>query len=102
VGTAIPGPGAGGRCDPEHSTALELEPDYATAANNFAWLLATCPREKFRDGPRAVALARRAVRLEPHNGTYWNTLGVAHYRAGEWQSAQYTLGKSMLHQGGNG
>jgi serine/threonine protein kinase/WD40 repeat protein len=85
----------------EYARALELEPDYAMAANNFAWLLATCPQDEFRDAPRAVALAQRAVRLESHNGNYWNTLGVAHYRAGEWQSAQSALEKSMLHQGGN-
>jgi len=85
----------------EYAKALELEPDYAMAANNFAWLLATCPDEAFHDAPRAVALAQQAVRLEPDNGIHWNTLGVAHYRAREWQSAQTALEKSMLHQGGN-
>jgi serine/threonine protein kinase/WD40 repeat protein len=84
----------------EYARALELEPDYARATNDFAWLLATCPREEFLDAPRAVALAERAVRLEPYNGAYWNTLGVAYYRAGEWQSARSALEKSMLHQGG--
>jgi serine/threonine protein kinase/WD40 repeat protein len=85
----------------EYARALELEPDSALAANNFAWLLATCPQEEFLDAPRAVALAQRAVRFEPHNGSYWNTLGVAHYRAGEWQSARFALEKSMRYQGGN-
>jgi serine/threonine protein kinase/WD40 repeat protein len=59
----------------EYAKSLELEPDYALAANNYAWLLATCPEVEFRDAPQAVALAQRAVRLEPQKGTYWNTLG---------------------------
>jgi tetratricopeptide (TPR) repeat protein len=85
----------------EYAKALEEEPDYAMAANNYAWLLATCLQKEFRDAPQAVALAQRAVRLEPHNGSYWNTLGVAHYRAGGWQRARSALEKSMQQQGGN-
>jgi tetratricopeptide (TPR) repeat protein len=46
----------------------------------------------------AYALARRqaqaAVQAEPANGYYWNTLGVAHYRAGDWKAAIAALEKS--------
>jgi uncharacterized protein HemY len=79
---------------------VKCDPDCAIAANNLAWLLATCPQEDLRDAPQAVALAQRAVRLEPHNAGYWNTLGVAHYRAGDWPSAQFALEKSRR-QGGH-
>ena len=35
-------------------------------------------------------------------GEYWNTLGVAHYRAGEFQSALIALSRSMeLRSGGD-
>ena len=37
----------------------------ATAENDFAWLLATCPDAKRRDPDRAVELARKAVELAP-------------------------------------
>jgi serine/threonine protein kinase/WD40 repeat protein len=92
----------------EYSTALELCPDYAAAANDLAWLLAACPQKELLDAPRAVALAQQAVRLEPqivaYSNTpgaysttlanYWNTLGVAHYRAENWQEAIAALNKA--------
>jgi tetratricopeptide (TPR) repeat protein len=46
-------------------------------------------------------LAKRAVELTPTEGNYWNTLGAAHYRAGDWKAAAQTLKKSMeLRKGG--
>ena len=36
------------------------------------------------------------------NGSYWNTLGVARYRAGDWKGAVAALEKSMpLRRGGD-
>ena len=35
----------------------------------WAWLLATCPDEKFRDPKRAVDLARKAVGVNPRAGS---------------------------------
>ena len=50
---------------------------------------------------RAVALAQKAVAAEPEAGSYWLTLGVAHYRSGQWQDALTVLEKSMrLSDGG--
>src|SRR5262249_22640189 len=82
--------------------AIELDPKYAPAHNDLSWLLATCPEAKFRDAKRAVELAKRAVELEPQDGDYWNTLGVAHYQAGSWKDAVAALEKSMeLRKGGD-
>jgi tetratricopeptide (TPR) repeat protein len=39
-------------------------------------------------------LAKTAVELEPLQGMYWNTLGVAHYRIGDWKAAIEALKKS--------
>ena len=71
--------------------------------NNLAWLLATCPDPKFRDpepGGRAGQESRRACTRR--KGGHWNTLGVAHYRAGDWKAAIEALTKSMeLRKGGD-
>ena len=75
--------------------AIELDPKYAIAHNNLAWLLATCQEVKFRDPARAVELATKAVELEPTSGQFWRTLGAAHNRAGNWQDAIAALNKSM-------
>src|SRR5262249_62215753 len=65
-----------------------------------AWLLATCPEVKLRDPGRAVALSEKAVHLAPNWAGGLNTLGVAQYRAGDWQAASETLEKAIdLRQG---
>src|SRR5262249_54029929 len=71
-----------------------LCPDDASVQNGFAWLLATCPDATFRNPKRAGELAQEAVKLAPEVGGFWNTLGVAHYRAGEWKAAITALEKS--------
>ncbi|MBU0616398.1 MAG: protein kinase [Planctomycetes bacterium] len=40
---------------------------------------------------RALEAARRACALQPENGAFWNTLGVAQYRAGLFEDAYATL-----------
>jgi tetratricopeptide (TPR) repeat protein len=87
----------------DYSKAIELDPkDTLTDNNTLAWLLATCPEPKFRDPKRAVELAKKAIALAPKEGSYWNTLGVAHYRTEDWQPATTALLKSMeLRQGGD-
>src|SRR5262249_11242798 len=104
-----------------------LKPDDAIAHNNLAWRLATQPdlnpllvRDPVarrhvpvrRVGPRldpgplfpnsgqAVQLATRAVELGPKQPTIWNTLGAAHYRAGDWKASVGALHQSMDLGGG--
>jgi eukaryotic-like serine/threonine-protein kinase len=84
------------------STTVELAPQDGDTLNELAWLLATCPDPTLRDPRRALKAAKKAVELEPKQGTWWNTLGVAHYRAGDWKSTLAALEKSMqLRNGGD-
>src|SRR5262249_50270345 len=39
----------------------------------------------------ALRLAHKAVELEPHNYSYQNTLGVTHYRLGQYDEAARRL-----------
>jgi tetratricopeptide (TPR) repeat protein len=39
----------------------------------------------------AVKLAEQAVRQAPGKAGYWNTLGIARYRAGQWEAAVEAL-----------
>jgi serine/threonine protein kinase/tetratricopeptide (TPR) repeat protein len=85
----------------DFAKAIELQGPQANP-NDLAWLLATCPDPKFRNAARAVELMKKAVETYPTTGTFWNTLGVAHYHAGDWNAAQTALHKSMeLSKGGN-
>ncbi len=65
------------------------------AMNDDAWILATNPDLKLRDPRRAVELAKKVVEREPRIAAFWNTLGVAYYRAGDWKAAITALAKSM-------
>jgi tetratricopeptide (TPR) repeat protein len=47
----------------DFDTALRLAPDHPLALNARAWLLATCPDARMRDGKQALADANRACRI---------------------------------------
>jgi serine/threonine protein kinase len=80
----------------QYRGALERNPKQVPSLNAWAWLLATCPPEMgLRDAGQAISLAKQAVELEPRAGYIWNTLGVAHYRAGDWSAAVTALEKSL-------
>jgi eukaryotic-like serine/threonine-protein kinase len=71
-------------------------------ANNLAWELATSLNPLHRDPSLAVELAKQAIRQLPGEAGCWNTLGVAHYRAGNWEESLAALQKSMdLGKGGD-
>ncbi len=66
--------------------AVAATPENPLACNNLAWSYVTAP-EPLRELARGLALAEKAVRLEPGNVSYRNTLGVAYYRAGRYTDA---------------
>jgi tetratricopeptide (TPR) repeat protein len=70
--------------------------------NELAWQVIRTPNPNDRDAAWAEDLATEAVELSPETGTYWKTLGAAHYRAGEWKAALTALHESMeLRDGGD-
>jgi serine/threonine protein kinase/Flp pilus assembly protein TadD len=81
--------------------AVQLHPDSATANNSLAWFLTTCPELSFRDAREAVRLAKKAVAADPQSRDCWNTLGVAHYRDGDYKAAVGTLEKAVTLRSGN-
>src|SRR5207253_1400031 len=68
--------------------ALQLEPTYAPAMNDLAWILATNQDPAVRDGAEAVRLAEQACQLagtrEPR---YWGTLDAAYAEQGKFDDA---------------
>ena len=69
--------------------------------NNRAWRLATDPDPARRDVAEALRLAEEAVKAQPENAAYLNTLGVARYRAGNLKAAIETLDRSTRIRGPN-
>jgi eukaryotic-like serine/threonine-protein kinase len=82
--------------------ALQNVPLDHRLRNNLAWLLASRAEAQPHDPIRAVKLAKEAITLAQETGAYWNTLGVAHYRAGDWKAAVAAIEESMrLRSGGD-
>jgi serine/threonine protein kinase/Flp pilus assembly protein TadD len=72
------------------------------AHNNLATLLCDCQLVELRDPAEAVSAVRQALALAPGQREFWNTLGLAQYRAGDYRAAREALRKSMeLSAGGD-
>jgi serine/threonine protein kinase len=75
----------------------------ARLLNDRARQLCTHADPRMRDLPSAVELASEAVTRQPTNPTCWETLGIARYRAGQWQAAVDALQKwNQLQPPGDG
>jgi serine/threonine protein kinase/Tfp pilus assembly protein PilF len=82
--------------------ALTRDPESPTANNSLAWYLATASDTAVRNAAEAVRLAQKAVAADPNAGTFWNTLGAAHYRLKDYKAAITDLESSMrLRDGGD-
>ena len=55
---------ANGRKLPNYRQAIKLSPKLGRAYRGVAWLMATCPEERFRNAELAVASARQALALD--------------------------------------
>ena len=70
-----------------YTAALAVHPNNAATQSQLAWLLAHLPRAGSDNFDEAIDLAKKAVKSTPTAGNYWGTLGIVHYRAGQWREA---------------
>ncbi len=79
-----------------YQDALRLNPNDAIAHNNLAWLLATSEDAQFRDPPKALEHARRAVGLSDGKvAAFVDTLAEAHYVNGNFEEAVRVQTKAL-------
>jgi tetratricopeptide (TPR) repeat protein len=79
----------------ELRTTVRLNPDYFLALNDLAWILATNPDAKVRNGTEAVELAERACRLMgDQDPLFVGTLAAAYAEAGRFEAAVQTAEKA--------
>jgi tetratricopeptide (TPR) repeat protein len=81
--------------------ALEINPQYADAYNQLAWVFALCPDDKYRNGAKALELAKKAVELRPEVD-FLDTLAAAYAEAGKFEDAAKTEERviTLLKKGG--
>ena len=74
---------------------LKLAEDDPALLNNLAWSLALQPDAPPRESAEAIELAKHAIAVNPKEGAFWNTLGLAYLRAGDWPLATDAVKKSI-------
>lgn len=60
---------------------------HVESKNNAAWMLATCPDARFRDGKKAVMLATATIAALGRKAGYVGTLAAAHAELGDFPRA---------------
>jgi Tfp pilus assembly protein PilF len=73
----------------DYNQALRLRPNDTSAYNNFAWLQATCPDAKYRNGQKAVENA--SIACQSGGGQQWyciGTLAAAYAESGDFEKAK--------------
>jgi tetratricopeptide (TPR) repeat protein len=72
----------------DYEKALEVDPKDSGLLNNLAWVLATSPDEKLRDGKRALELAKQACELTDYKEAHiLSTLAAAYAEIGDLEKA---------------
>lgn len=80
----------------DHDRALNLEPESTEILNSYAWLLATCPDARYRNGNQSIIFAQRAIENSTeHNSYMWDTLATGYAESGQFDEAITTQKKAI-------
>lgn len=80
----------------DYRQAVELDDSYGRAYMGAAWVMATCPDQRFRDAKLAVESAQKAVALDGEDDwRYLDTLAAAYANAGDYEKAQTAVAKAI-------
>ena len=72
----------------DYEKILKAQPEDDSILNNLAWVLATSPNEKLRDGKRAIELARKACELTEYKKPHIiSTLAAGYAETGDFENA---------------
>lgn len=80
----------------DFNEAVRLEPTNVTSACALALWLSSCPEPKFRDGQRALELAKNAQQQERNDSTALEALAAAHAELGQFDDAVRWQERALL------
>ncbi len=72
--------------------ALKKNPEDLNAVNQLAWMMAVCPDETYRNGEKALELARSVISVKT-TPNYLDTLAAAYAETGRYDDAAQTQRK---------
>lgn len=79
-----------------YQMTLQVDPADSLAMNNLAWILATAPEARLRNGVAAVKLATKACRLTNYKtASFVGTLAAAYAEAGRFDDAIKTARQAV-------
>ena len=95
-GDALLNLGRRGAAVAEYEKAFKLKPHDFGILNNYAWVLATAPEDKLRDGHRALEMAIEACKQTEYKKDYiLSTLAAAYAETGDFGSARKWAAKAV-------
>jgi len=72
----------------DYNESIRIDPEFMDAFNSLAWLRATCPDAKYRDGKVAVEHAiKLCAKAQWKNSQYLDTLAAAYAEQGNFEQA---------------
>jgi tetratricopeptide (TPR) repeat protein len=83
--------------DAAYDEALKLDPDNALILNNYAYNLST----RGQDLTKALEMSKRAVRKEPGNPSYLDTMGWIYFMLKDYKSAREYIERAVAVNGSN-
>ncbi|MGE5425040.1 MAG: tetratricopeptide repeat protein, partial [Syntrophothermus sp.] len=82
--------------DKNYQKSLDLKGDNAYVLNNFAYYLSI----RNEDLPKAETMAKKAVTLDPENGSFQDTYGWVLYKLGKYEEARIWIAKALEEKDG--
>src|SRR5262245_55361586 len=72
----------------DYEAVVKVDPENSHVLNNLAWLLATSPDEKLRNGKRAIELATAGCKLTEYKQAHLvSTLAAGYAETGDFKMA---------------